>query len=357
MKTRAPVLLLLAALAASCGYKKVSDTEVAQPAYVFPHSTHLDADVACLNCHSPVVKSTGLDPNVRDVKLPAKISKDKACADCHDTEPTLAIPKRSREFRFRFDHAAHLSKVNNDCKRCHTAVPERGDTRPKVPAMAACTGCHKHQEDYAQARCTPCHVDLRGYKPETAFRHEGNWLRAHGALARPSAETCAQCHDQTYCTGCHSPATVATRLENIFPERVERSFIHRGDYVSRHMIEAGANPASCRRCHGSAFCDACHTSQGLTKFTTLSLRDPHPTGWANDKASGHFHGDAARRDISSCAGCHDQGAQAVCVGCHASNGPGNAAAGGNPHPGKFRSAHDRSDIAKNAMCRACHRNG
>jgi hypothetical protein len=194
-------------------------------------------------------------------------------------------------------------------------------------------------------------VDLKGYQPVTAFRHEGNWIASHGSLARPSAESCAACHDQTYCAACHSSQTAPTRLENIFPERVDRSFIHRGDYVSRHMIDAGANPASCRRCHGSGFCEACHTAQGLTRFAP-SLRDPHPAGWSNTSDGGP-HRFAARRDITSCAGCHDQGAQANCVVCHAATGPG--AAGRNPHPAKFLKTHDLDDARSTAMCRACHR--
>lgn len=349
MNARLPVLLALAVLGASCGYKPVRNADAPQPAYVFPHSTHTDADVACSWCHAGIAKATKLEANVRHVQFPKVISKEKACADCHDTEPTLPLPKRSREFRFTFNHEAHL-KHTSDCRRCHLAVPERGDTSPKIPPMGTCTGCHKHQLDYAQARCMPCHLDLRGYKPETAFRHEGLWIQSHGALTRSSAETCAACHDQTFCAPCHSPATAPTRLENIFPERVDRGFIHRGDYVSRHMIESRANPASCRRCHGSGFCDACHTSQGLTR-NAPTFRDPHPVGWANNRASGNFHGDAARRDISSCAGCHDQGARSVCVGCHQVGG---VAGSRSPHPRKFTSAHDRSEIAKNAMCRACH---
>ena len=152
-------------------------------------------------------------------------------------------------------------------------------------------------------------------KPESAFAHTGDWLRAHGRYASPSAESCAACHDQTYCSDCHSAQTAPARPSIIFPEAVKREFIHRGDYVSRHMIEAGANPASCRRCHGSPFCDSCHTQQNLT-LKTLDPRNVHPAGWANDKSSGHFHGDAARRDVVSCAGCHDNGAAAICVACH-----------------------------------------
>ncbi len=349
MNARTPVLLA-AALAGSCGYRpaKVQYDAAKEPAFAFPHSTHVDADVACQECHAGIVSATKLEPSVRHVRIPPSPSKQKACSDCHDTDPTLKLPTRARELRVRFSHADHLKRVS-DCKRCHVKLTEAGDTAPRTPPMEICTSCHVHQAHFAQARCMPCHVDLKGYKPEMAFRHEGNWLQAHGTFARPSAESCVQCHDQTYCAACHSSATAPTRLENIFPERVDRAFIHRGDYVSRHMIEAGANPASCRRCHGSGFCDACHALQGVSRLSMGPLHDPHPGGWVNP-TDGGLHRGAARRDISSCAGCHDQGAQATCVACHRATG----ISGNNPHPRKFLSTHDRGDIADNGMCRACH---
>jgi len=208
----------------------------------------------------------------------------------------------------------------------------------------------------------PCHVDLKGYKPETAFKHQGEWIRQHAALARPSGESCAACHDQTYCAECHSPATAASRPSITYPERVDRTFIHRGDYVSRHMVEAGAAPASCRRCHGSAFCESCHEQQGISKLdpslgvSTTNLRRPashDQTGWATPATLGAtpLHAPAARRDIVSCAACHDQGAQATCVGCHR---PGGIAGNTAPHPKKFLSAHTADDQKHNAMCRICH---
>jgi hypothetical protein len=64
------------------------------------------------------------------------------------------------------------------------------------------------------------------------------------------------------------------------------------------------------------------------------------------------HAQAARRDIASCAGCHDQGGQAVCVTCHGGTSP---ALRINPHPQKFLSKHDLGDVSKNDMCRVCHR--
>jgi hypothetical protein len=353
----ARLTILLALLGAACGPKLAQEKPAAaDPAYVFPHSTHVDADVACATCH-PMEKAKKLEAGVRHVRVPANASKQQPCADCHDKDPALKIPARARAFRLRFDHAAHLPRVKGDCKRCHAAPPEQGDAVAKAPPMEACTSCHPHAQDFAEARCTPCHVDLKGYRPETAFEHAGDWLRVHGALARPSAESCAACHDQTYCAGCHSPQTAAGRPSILFPERVDRTFVHRGDYVSRHAIDAGASPASCRRCHGSAFCESCHEQQGLTQFAEVDRRPAShdQAGWATPAAPGGrpAHASAARRDISSCAGCHDQGGAATCVGCHQVGGVAHTP-GKSPHPSKFRSAHDADDIAENAMCRACH---
>jgi hypothetical protein len=354
MSTRIRVLLAVALGAAACGYKPAVEHDAAkQPAYTFPHATHVEADVSCTECHADVVKAAKLDPAVRHVRIPAAPSKNAACSGCHDTDPQAKVPARARDFRVRFSHADHVKRVP-DCKSCHRELTERGDVRPKTPPMAACTACHVHQAEFNQARCMPCHVDLKGYRPESAFRHEGNWIASHGMLARPQGESCAACHDQTFCAECHSATTAPTRLENVFPERVDRAFIHRGDYVSRHMVDTAANPASCRQCHGSGFCDACHSVQGVSKTFAGTPRDPHPAGWSN-LSDGGQHRFAARRDIASCAGCHDQGADATCVSCHrvgaGRTGGGSAAS---PHPRSFLSAHDRGDIRKNAMCRVCH---
>ncbi len=356
MNARLPILFALALGAAGCGLKPATEKPAPEPAFAFPHSPHVDADVACTSCHAGIDKATKLEANVRHVKIPANPSKLKTCSECHDSDPKAAIPARSRPFRLTFSHADHLPRVNGDCKRCHKDLPESGAASYEYPPMAACTSCHYHQQEFAQARCMPCHTDLKGYKPETAFRHEGEWLRQHGGLARPSAESCAACHDQTFCAACHSPTTTAARPSIVFPERVDRSFIHRGDYVSRHMIEqeSGANPASCRRCHGSGFCEACHEQQGLSKFVENTRRPAsHDAGnWVTPTAGEKpLHASAARRDITSCAGCHDQGALATCVACHQVGG----IAGVNPHPKKFLSTHDADDRNHNAMCKACHR--
>jgi hypothetical protein len=350
----ATALLAGAALAASgCSLKpQKAEPKLAQPEYVFPHDPHVEGEVACTNCHAGIAGSSKLEQGVRHVQLPAHPSKEKACSGCHDSDPEIHVPSRTEAFRLHFNHQAHLSDrvKGGDCKVCHQKLPEKGDTAATVPPMAACTSCHNHQADFEAAKCTRCHTDLKGYLPKTTFSHQGDWMKAHGSMAKPSAASCAACHDQTYCAECHAAQNTAARPSIIFPEEVQRAFIHRGDYVSRHQVDAQANPASCRTCHGSAFCSSCHTQQGLTN-TAINVRDPHPAGWATDKGTNHFHGDAARRDILSCAGCHDNGAASTCVACHQMGG-----VGGNPHPSAFLNKHDADDRQHNSMCKACHFN-
>ena len=356
MNARLFALLALAAGAVACGPKLAKEKPVQNdPPFTFPHSIHVDADVACVNCH-PMQKVTKLEDNVRHVAIPQHPSKQAACKDCHDTDPTPKNPARTAPFRLTFDHAAHLPRVNGDCKKCHVEQPEAGATEYKWPSMGACTSCHNHQQNFVESRCALCHEDLKGYKPVTAFAHQGDWLRTHGGLARPSAESCAACHDQTFCAECHSPQTAPGRPSIVFPERVDRTFIHRGDYVSRHMIEEAANPASCRKCHGPGFCQACHEQQGLSKFVP-SFRRPathDQPNWATATVGTlPAHAQAARRDINNCASCHDQGAQATCVGCHRVGGIADRNPNG-PHPMSFITKHRGEDKSKNSICAACH---
>ena len=343
------LLLSAAAAALACGVSRDTRPQAkAEPAYVFPHSPHVEGEVDCLECHASIAQATKLEARVRHVALPAH---SDTCTGCHDAQPKLAIPARAAPFDVRFDHAAHLPRVKGKCVTCHSDLPTTGTVGRKSPPMAACTGCHNHQKDFQEARCTPCHVDLKRFsKPIEAFKHEGDFLRTHGQLARPTAETCAQFHEQSYCAQCHSPTTSPAAPQILFPEEVQRDLIHRGDFTSRHQVEAKANPTSCLRCHGTAFCDSCHTEQNISPLSTITPRDPHPAGWVT-KGSGNFHGDAARRNIVTCAACHDQGTASICVGCHAVGG-----VGGNPHPASFISQHRNDNRTKRAVCMACHPN-
>ncbi len=357
MNRALPLLLVLALAGAGAGcraqtgkgspaHAEKKAAKGGRPAVDFTHSVHVDQGIGCTDCHEGIDKATSLNQR--------HLPKTEKCAECHNDGrpgPSLeGIPPP----RLTFSHAQHVNQaaIKGKCDTCHKKLPEMGEPR-ESPKMEACTGCHKHQQDFAQGRCRPCHLDLKGYKPENAYAHQGDWLRQHPAQARPSAESCAACHDQTYCAQCHSATTTAARPSIIWPEDVQRSYIHRGDYVGRHTVDAAANPSSCRKCHGTKFCEACHVEQNLAKPNDVGRRPASHTGpdWATNRASGNFHGDAARRDVTSCANCHDQGASSTCVLCHHVGG-----VGGNPHPPSFLSKHDASDRRHNSMCRVCHPN-
>jgi hypothetical protein len=343
----------LAALAAGCSSKGAAPAKAENPAYMFPHTPHVENDVNCLECHKGVEASSKLDPAARHVKLNPK---SKVCGDCHGDEiAKIQPPKRAPEFTLVFDHSTHVKRVEGKCQACHQRLPEKGDDDAPAPAMSACTACHNHRKDFAEARCSRCHVDLRAYplKPVSEYAHAGDFKRNHGALARTSAAACANCHDQTHCADCHSPATTPAAPAIRWPEQVERDFIHRGDFVSRHMIEAGSNPASCARCHGSAFCESCHKQANVAAPTApfaSGERDPHPAGWG----TGPEHGRAARRNIVICSSCHASNADQVCVMCHRDVNPATTGESRNPHPPGFLKRADKDEWNSNRVCRTCH---
>jgi hypothetical protein len=213
--------------------------------------------------------------------------------------------------------------------------------------MATCLTCHEHQADYDGGRCEVCHEDLSRYplRPIADFRHQGDFLRSHGASARARPEACADCHQQDFCSECHA-RTAAMPIDDLYPERTDRSFIHRGDFIARHPIEARFNAATCSRCHATRFCATCHREQSLTTKAD-DPRNPHPAGWV---FPGGGHGVEARRDITRCAACHADGPASICIDCHRVGG-----IGGNPHPPGWTSQHDEAEANRNGMCLHCHR--
>jgi hypothetical protein len=337
MKTR--LLLPALALAAACTMQAKKSESDAPLAYKFPHGIHVEASVPCLECHTPVAASQSLKAGVIDVQIP---KKSEVCSACHDPIPDYK-PVMSFSPVVTFDHAAHLPRVNKDCQACHKKFTEPGDASAPVPAMAACTSCHQHAQDFGVGRCQPCHLDLKkyAYKPVAAYTHEANFLATHGKWARNSVQTCSSCHDQTMCAVCHTATTRPMPPSVQFPEKVAADFIHRGDWISRHAMEQQADPASCNRCHGPAYCQSCHAFQGVASGTAGG-RDPHPANWITN------HGVPARTNINACAACHTQNQGSTCLLCHSHGGV-------NPHPPGFKGTSAQKQ--SNPTCLVCHAAG
>jgi Cytochrome c7 and related cytochrome c len=319
-----------------------------------PHERHKKGDVECLACHESIFDSESL--TTVDLPKEAKCFEchkeekaNKQCDFCH-TQPATPATHAVKPRHLLMSHKQHLDmkELSENCVACHTTLPEPGK-RVEAPPMEACLKCHEHQEQFDQGRCDVCHQDLGLFalRPISSFAHQGDFLKGHAQLARSRPASCATCHDQSYCTDCHAK-TVSASIEVRFPEAVDRLSVHRGNFLGRHSIEQRADPVLCARCHSVSYCTDCHTRTGLTPVGSPGL-SPHGSG-INDKASPEFHGTQARRDILSCAACHDQGAQSNCVSCHRVGG-----IGGNPHPTSWLARHHNEEISQNAMCLTCHR--
>jgi hypothetical protein len=358
MRKPTPVreVALVALIAAALGCARLAGPDTARPREAddirFAHSTHARAGVQCLSCHEEIYDAKNLEarylpPESKCLECHKEKKTANDCAFCH-RDPGHPATYANIERTLRLSHADHIDRVKEDCARCHLKLTEFVRDQSTVPPMTTCTSCHEHAVESAAGQCTGCHVDLKKFalRPVSLFSHQGDFVREHGASARAAGQACAQCHDQTFCADCHAK-TVARPIEVKEPENVVADFIHRFDYVSRHAVEARADESLCQRCHGESFCEACHTAQNLTTQAG-SPRSPHPPDFSFP-GSPNSHGALARRDISSCASCHDQGAKSNCVKCHQEGG-----VGGDPHPNGWASHHPRDEINRNPMCLSCH---
>ena len=354
MRASARHLGLLAALAAGAACATLAarhGAPSAQDVIRLPHVQHRAAGIECQACHARAYSATTLDARLLPeekvcLKCHGEWKEQGRCELCHLTASPQSYPPY--EPLVNVSHLDHLARVDNNCRRCHSDLPEPGVGVERWAPMGTCLACHNHKEEYEQARCTPCHHDLTQVplRPVAYFTHQGDYLKGHATPARAAPEACAQCHEQSFCADCHA-RTAPTTIELKFPEKVERQMLHQNDFESRHALEARADAAMCLRCHSPLSCDRCHRERGVEPAAP-NPRDPHPAGWAMP-GSARFHGTAARRDIASCASCHDQGAASNCVGCHKVGG-----IGGSPHPPSFFKRRDAQDIARSPTCRACH---
>jgi hypothetical protein len=121
----------------------------------------------------------------------------------------------------------------------------------------------RHPEELPKGRpmCSDCHDQEKGGFVFSRFNHTASWESHHRELARQTANVCAMCHNQSFCNGCH---VTTVELKPSLRDQTDtyRYMPHRGDYISRHRIDARIDPTPCFRCHGnpksSKICVPCH---------------------------------------------------------------------------------------------------
>jgi len=259
----------------------------ADPPTPFPHATHLDQGLECLDCHAAIPESEHLEG--------ALFPKVEVCVDCHETEdlkaygydPMPEVPGAILDF----SHVLHLTQESVTCATCHadhagTAAAEGAER----PGHAVCGACHVEVD--AESSCNLCHLNLAALKP---LDHRGDFVHEHQFEARDQG-SCAACHRQeASCTRCHHG-------ENI-------SFLsHDRTWLYTHAEDARKGITDCSACHESrTFCAPCHQDEGVRPTDHLVAAE-----WLEP---GNRHAEEARRDITVCASCHET-SDPLCVTCH-----------------------------------------
>lgn len=328
---------------------------------IFEHGPHLVAGQGCIDCHPRAaltreeLAQSGESAGQQQALLPTQAScttchnegEQARCAFCH-TVPRHPETYAEMEADIVFDHANHEEAQRGHCMSCHgpSGAGESTQIRtfvPTRPPMSRCTdSCHA--DDLAELRCEMCHTDLHRYDvvQVASLGHSPGWVSRHGPIAGADMATCTRCHEPTFCEECHQTAQGAPN-EDFSPLLAHRDFVHRGDFFSRHSVEVGLERGTCARCHGIQFCDGCHQASGVGG--SVAPGSPHPPGWL-DPFSAFGHAAAARRDLLACASCHESDAEQTCVPCHRVGGIASS-----PHPPGFGTGMDAN---RHAVCRVCH---
>jgi hypothetical protein len=379
----------------------------------FSHSEHRAAtgragdSTTCLTCH------TDRDPPRRDEvggpspercvschahRAPRHLAPTAACRTCHvpiTAQPRLSAERVSRlpqppwhdAAGFASDHGRVSGTAAASCAVCH--------------ARESCERCHANAASVPliaglarDARHATLVAGRAAVYRAPASHRGGDWRAAHGADARRSTESCANCHTQPSCTACHAGGSGTARVAILsLPGPGVRqglgvraphltSGLHEAGFSTRHGTAAAAGRMNCTQCHTERACAACHAAPDSRRLhaenfverhavdvfssaadcqschnTERFCRDCHSrTGVASSgrmNAAFHTgqpnwvlsHGQAARMGMESCASCHRQ---ADCVRCHSATGGW----GVNPHRSGFRAgALAERNVAS---CRWCH---
>lgn len=305
----------------------------------FSHQLHAE-DIDCASCHAGVEEATSLDSRL----LPGK----ENCEECHDVEDDencdmchyedVYEPLVQSKSSLFFNHSFHLQNEKLECESCHkglTEVEYSFEAAHSNPPMSNCFECHNDISTASNA-CELCHRNTADLIPQD--HKTVSFSRDHKFAANNGDMNCEMCHSNDFCETCHVSTTALdalnTKTDFYTPyspyklkadlKQQQITLVHDLNYRFTHGIDARGKTNECQTCHQvETFCAECHNSNGgdfalegfvpyshtVANFTTIGVG----TG-------GGEHAILARRDIESCAACHDtQGADASCILCHVDN--------------------------------------
>ncbi len=330
----AVIMLLLSAFNSS----QVNDEKPRNEGIIkFSHQLHADLD-ECQNCHSAVTESTSISdrlfPNHENCASCHEVDNDEECNTCHYNENYEALIQKKPELIF--DHSFHLKNSSMQCTDCHqglTEVDYSWQASGVNPPMEQCYSCH-NDLTVASNACESCHISTANLLPQD--HKVVSFIRSHKFSATAFDSNCMMCHNNQSCSDCHVATTGI--MENNMPDNFYQPYypsnfidgvrqqainrVHDLNYRFTHGIESKGKTAECQSCHQvETFCASCHFSEGTGDFAlggivpASHLKTTFKTLGVG--TGGGDHGTLARRDIESCASCHDiNGADPTCITCH-----------------------------------------
>jgi hypothetical protein len=188
--------------------------------------------------------------------------------------------------------------------------------------------------------CNSCHKG-EGVSPN----HDADFGRGHRVLAGKAGNNCNQCHDQAWCLDCHQGGGSGNDLSQSNFGRDYKPKSHRSDFISIHPMKAQDNQQQCYRCHDQKYCTQCHS-----RFPkgSLKIKSHNPLGSGSQQYVAtnwrSEHTAEARRNLQSCQTCHPEGD--VCIQCHSSGKV-------RPHPRSWKSGNMK-DRSNGKVCLKCH---
>lgn len=338
----------------------------------FSHSLHTQM-TDCASCHSGVTESTSLSDDL----LP---QGHESCQSCHDMEDAENCnqchyednyePLQSSKSELMFNHKFHTQEQGMECESCHQGFDEVDygfQAAQANPPMENCYECHDN-ESVASNACESCHVSTANLIPKD--HQTANFFTNHKWTAMDEEENCQMCHDDTFCEDCHV-ATVGITEDNtsrdFYAPYVPHNYtdgtkqqqlnrVHDLNYRYTHGMDAKGKTSECQTCHQTeTFCAECHSAGGgdyaLGGVVPVSHTQPNFSTFGVGSGGGE-HAELAKRDIESCAACHDtQGSDPVCITCHMDN---DGIQGTNPKTHKNNFMSDNNGDWHNTQASVCY---
>jgi hypothetical protein len=331
----------------------------------FSHEFHIDSvGVGCTDCHTSALTSgeetQSLLPTMSDCYSCHDQSTTK-CEFCHTSSDSSTyrdlIPTQSKVF---FSHKEHAGILKLKCETCHQGLDKvaySAEAPNLFPKMELCTTCHGQIETnssglsrtipvkidstkkeslivprIAPGGCESCHKDLQNLVPES--HRQTDFMTQHKNFVNISGpqNDCKSCHTEASCQECHDASNLAKDITpgqiyipstpSLSPlvthEKLTFQKVHPDNYRFTHSIDAKGRESNCYTCHDErTFCVNCHSSQANGARIKPIWHDVGNFVTIGVGSGGGMHAQYARKDIESCASCHDvQGADPVCITCH-----------------------------------------